>query len=101
MATRTWNNVLQHLRTAVAPVREEMTDAGLLESVVHHGDREALAALVHRHGPLVWSVCRRLLRKPQDAEDAFQATFLVLVRKAATIRHQERCAHWLYRVAYQ
>jgi RNA polymerase sigma factor (sigma-70 family) len=101
MATRPWNNLVQHLRTTVLPVRDEATDSELLESFVQHGDSEALAVLVHRHGPLVWSVCRRLLRNPQDAEDAFQATFLVLVRKAATIRHKERCAHWLYRVAYQ
>jgi RNA polymerase sigma factor (sigma-70 family) len=101
MVTRPWNSLVQHLRTAVLPTRDEATDADLLESFVQHGHSETLAALVQRHGPLVWSVCRRLLRKPQDAEDAFQATFLVLVRKATTIRHRERCAHWLYRVAYQ
>jgi RNA polymerase sigma factor (sigma-70 family) len=101
MATGPWNSIVQQLRTAVLPVHDEITDADLLESFVLHRNPDALAVLVHRHGPLVWNVCRRLLRKPQDAEDAFQATFLVLVRKAATIRHKERCAHWLYRVAYQ
>jgi RNA polymerase sigma factor (sigma-70 family) len=101
MATGPWNSIVQHLRTVALPVRDEITDADLLESFVLQGNPEALTALVQRHGPLVWNVCRRLLRKPQDAEDAFQATFLVLVRKATTIRCRERCAHWLYRVAYQ
>jgi DNA-directed RNA polymerase specialized sigma24 family protein len=97
----TWNHLIECLRTAVQPVRDQITDGELLESFVQHRYPEALAELVHRHGSLVWGVCRRLLRQPQDAEDAFQATFLVLVRKAATIRQQERVAHWLYRVAYQ
>lgn len=101
MATRPWNNFLHYLRSAVRPVRDETTDGALLESFLLRGDRESLGKLIHRHGPLVWGVCRRVLRHAQDAEDAFQATFLVLVRKASTIRHKECCAHWLYGVAYQ
>src|SRR5262249_24070581 len=60
----------------------------------------ALAALVQRHGPMVWGVCRRLLTH-HDAEDAFQATFVVLVRKAPTIAPRELVGNWLYGVAHQ
>src|SRR5262249_21387597 len=61
----------------------------------------ALAILVQRHGPMVWGVCRRILRNHHDAEDAFQATFLVLMCKAAAIAVRELVGNWLYRVAYQ
>src|SRR5262249_22929983 len=59
----------------------------------------AFEALVVRHGPMVWGVCRRTLRDPNDAEDAFQATFLVLARKAPSIAHRELVANWLFAVA--
>jgi RNA polymerase sigma factor (sigma-70 family) len=78
-----------------------MTDGQLLHAFVRLRDQDALAALVHRHGPMVWGVCRRLLRSHQDAEDAFQATFLVLVHKAAAVRDKETVANWLYGVAHQ
>jgi len=61
----------------------------------------AFAALMERHGPLVWRVCRSLARDPEDAEDAFQATFLVLVRKARSLRIRETLGPWLYAVAYR
>jgi len=67
------------------------------------GDKEdtAFSTLVERHGPLVFGVCRRILNDANDAEDAFQSTFLVLVRKGATLRDPERLASWLYGVAYR
>src|SRR5262245_54780486 len=83
-------------------VREsDQTDRQLLEAYVLHRDEAALEALVCRHGPMVWGVCRRLLFDHHDAEDAFQATFLVLVRKAASIASRELVANWLYGVAHQ
>ena len=78
-----------------------MTDARLLESFVARRDEAAFAALVQRHGPMVLGTCRRVLRDPHDAEDAFQAAFLVLVRKADSIRRRELLGNWLYGVAYR
>src|SRR5262245_5156214 len=102
MATSPLSEVIQHLRRAVL-LREGagLTDGQLLDDYVRHGNTAALATLVGRHGPMVWGVCRRLLRNCQDAEDAFQATFLVLVRKANSITRRELLANWLYRVAHQ
>src|SRR5579883_1122887 len=76
-----------------------LTDADLLGRFVHRRDEVAFEALVHRHGPMVLGVCRRILRHEQDAEDAFQATFLVLVRKAASLRSPQTLGNWLYGVA--
>jgi RNA polymerase sigma factor (sigma-70 family) len=80
---------------------EEQTDGQLLHCFVRSRDDAALEALVRRHGPMVWSVCSRSLANHHDAEDAFQATFLVLARKAASIRSPELLANWLYGVALQ
>src|SRR6516164_1569915 len=100
MATSQMNRVIQHLRSVVGD-GAEMTDERLLEDYISHRDNVAFAALVRRHGPMVWGVCRRVLRNHHDAEDAFQATFLVLVRKAASISSRELLANWLYGVAHQ
>ncbi len=79
-----------------------LTDAQLLELFLT-GQRDeaedAFAALVHRHGSMVLGVCRRMLRDPDDAEDAFQATFFILARRAASIGRREQLASWLYGVA--
>ncbi len=77
------------------------SDGDLLRRFVGERDDGALAVLVRRHGPMVWGVCRRLLRSHHDAEDAFQATFLVLVQKAATVREQDLVGNFLYGVAHQ
>jgi RNA polymerase sigma factor (sigma-70 family) len=76
-----------------------LTDGQLLDRFANRRDEEAFAQLVHRHGPLVLGVCRQMLRQEQDAEDAFQATFLVLSRKAGSIRRAEALPNWLYGVA--
>jgi RNA polymerase sigma factor (sigma-70 family) len=78
-----------------------LSDRQLLEDFVSRGDSAALATLVYRHGPMVWGVCRRVLSNHHDAEDAFQATFLVLVRRAASIASRELIANWLYGVAHR
>jgi RNA polymerase sigma factor (sigma-70 family) len=102
MATSQMSEVIEHLRRTVL-LRDGagLTDGQLLEDYLSRRDRAALAALVRRHGPMVWGVCRRVLRSYEDAEDAFQATFLVLVRKAASIVPREMVANWLYGVAHQ
>jgi len=74
-------------------------DRDLLRAFVDRADVVAFAELVNRHGPLVLGACRRLLADTPDAEDAFQATFLILARKAGTIRRPERLGAWLYGVA--
>jgi RNA polymerase sigma factor (sigma-70 family) len=76
-----------------------MTDGQLLERFVRHRDEAAFEVLVHRHGPMIWRVCRQLLGNSQDCEDACQATFLVLIRKAGSIGRRELLGNWLYGVA--
>jgi RNA polymerase sigma factor (sigma-70 family) len=78
-----------------------LTDKQLLEHFIEHRDEAAFAALVRRHGPLVWGVCLRVIRHHHDAEDAFQATFLVLAQKATSVKPREMVANWLYGVAHR
>src|SRR5262245_29997607 len=74
-------------------------DRQLLEQFVFHRDESAFAELIARHGPMVLGVCRRVLRHAHDAEDAFQATFLLLARKAASLQQPELLGPWLHGVA--
>jgi RNA polymerase sigma factor (sigma-70 family) len=100
MPANPMNAVIQHLRQTVLLYEgAEWTDGQLLRSYIERRDEAAFAAIVKRHGPMVWGVCCRLLRSHHDAEDAFQATFLVLVRKATAIVPRELLANWLYGVA--
>jgi len=102
MATNQLTRVIHNLREATLPHDDACrTDGQLLECYIRSREETAFARLVHRHGPMVWGVCRRVLRSHQDAEDAFQATFLILVRKAASIVSKELVANWLYGVAHQ
>jgi RNA polymerase sigma factor (sigma-70 family) len=94
------NSAVRYVRrAALRSVGAGMTDGRLLSLFVHQRDEAAFETLVRRHGPMVIGVCRRVLRDGADADDAFQATFLVLARKAATIRDRARLANWLYGVA--
>jgi RNA polymerase sigma factor (sigma-70 family) len=102
MATSQRSKVLQHLRrAALLQDGAGLTDAQLLEEYISRRDEAAVEALVRRHGPMVWGVCRRVLGNYCDAEDAFQAAFLVFVRKAASIASPQLLANWLYGVAHQ
>src|SRR5262249_52234661 len=94
--------VLRELRCAVwSHGAAELSDVQLLQCFVNDGEDAAFAALVKRHGPLVWGVCRRILQHAHDAEDAFQATFFVLARKAGSLSRPEMLSSWLYGVAYR
>src|SRR6476660_1778580 len=74
----------------------EQSDTILLGRFAEDRDESAFATLVHRHGPLVMGVCRRILDNPADVDDAFQGTFMVLVRKAGSLRKPELLGNWLY-----
>jgi len=96
------HTVCRHLRRlASAQSVGGLSDAQLVERFVATGDEAAFEVLVWRHGAMVLGLCRRLLRHEQDAEDAFQATFLALVRKASNIGKRESVGSWLYKVAYR
>ncbi len=101
MAVSQIEPIIKHLRTVA--LRQDgagVTDGQLLETFVTTQDAGAFEALVRRHGPMVWGACHRLLRNQHDAEDAFQATFLVLARKAASVSPREMVGNWLYGVAH-
>ncbi len=91
---------LRHLNGARTP-SDATPDRELLAAFIARRDGSAFATLVHRHGPMVLGVCRRMLGHHQDAEDAFQATFLVLARRATSVTPRGAVANWLYGVAYR
>jgi RNA polymerase sigma factor (sigma-70 family) len=102
MANLPLHTVVCHLRRVIGPpAGPTPTDAELLERFVRERDAAAFELLVWRHQRLVFGVCRRVLRDVTDAEDAFQATFLALVRKAGTISKRQALAGWLYQVAHR
>lgn len=93
--------VLRHIRLLIGS-RDDCprSDGQLLQQFVEGRDESAFAELVGRHGPMVLGVCRRVLGDPHDADDAFQATFLILTRKARSLRQWGSLGNWLYTVAY-
>ena len=102
MAIETLGAALRQIRRLFAEgVISGLPDRRLLDLFIEERDGDAFEVLVARHGPMVLSVCRGILRKPGDVEDAFQATFLVLVKKAATIRGRQALGGWLYQVAHR
>lgn len=101
MASAQLNTIVAQIERLAPDRTAEIPDGDLLRRFAGLHEEAAFAALVERHGSLVWNVCRRVLPNRHDVEDAFQATFLVLARKAATLRWQPTVANWLYEVAYR
>ncbi|HYT90950.1 MAG TPA: sigma-70 family RNA polymerase sigma factor, partial [Gemmataceae bacterium] len=102
MANRQVGAILHHLSKLVdKETATQLTDGQLLQRFSAHRDEDAFAALMQRHSGLVYGVCRHILHQEQDAEDAFQSTFLVLARQAGSIRRQTAVGSWLYQVAFR
>src|SRR5262249_33522456 len=102
MANAPPQTVLGQIRRMVhAKAHEDTSDRELLERFRAHREEAAFVALLRRHGPMVLHVCRRIRGNEQDAEDVFQATFLLLARKADSIRKRESVASWLHGVAHR
>lgn len=94
--------VLRRMRSLMArSAMGLLTDDALLERFLNSTDEAAFEVLLWRHGPMVLSLCRRILRQAQDAEEAFQSTFLILSRKARSIGKRQSVGSWLYKVAYR
>ena len=101
-ATAQTQPILRHIRSLLmAAPYDQLADAELLTKFLANRDEMAFTALYRRYGRLVWSICGRILRSEQDREDAFQATFFLLARKADTIRRSSSVGSWLYGVAYR
>src|SRR4051812_14568983 len=102
MTASPMNTLIQLLRrTALLGREAALTDGQLLDAFVNRRENEALEALVQRYAHMFWGVCLRVLGDHHDAEDAFQATFLVFVRKAGSIYPRGQVVNWLYGVAHQ
>jgi RNA polymerase sigma factor (sigma-70 family) len=95
------DRLIRMLYSAAGGERQVVSDGALLERFIAARDEAAFELIVRRHGPMVLGVCERVLRHRQDAEDASQATFLVLAHKAASVRPREAVGDWLYGVAYR
>ena len=101
MANGQLSGVLRYIRQLVGTgASGDRTDGQLLDAFARNSDPNAFDALVRRYASLVWGACRRILRDEHEAEDAFQGTFLVLVRKAPVLDRRGSLANWLYTVAY-
>src|SRR5437016_265545 len=100
MTTRSVNEFLEHLHS-LGQKPEDASDSELLDRFVRLREATAIEAIVRRYAPMVWGVCRRRVASTHDAEDAFQATFLVLVRRAGIVRPRGLLANWLHGVALQ
>src|SRR5437016_1128893 len=102
MATSTLEPVLQHIRRLCDGANaDQLVDGQLLERFATKHDQIAFEALLRRHGPLVLGVCRRVLHDSHTADDVFQATFLMLVRKARSLDRRSSLAGWLSTVAFR
>ncbi len=102
MAKGQLSSVFQRLRQIIdRSGTDDLTDGELLRRFAAQRDEAVFAAILERHGPMVLGVCRRILSRAHDIEDAFQATFLVLIRKARTLRQPELLSNWLHGVAYR
>src|SRR4051794_6798780 len=99
MSTANVGAFIHHVRSLALKNAVGTSDGALLDAFLVNRDEAAFEALVRRHGPMVLAVCRRALKNHHDAEDAFQATFLVLIRKARSIARPGLLANWLYGVA--
>lgn len=95
------SDVIRYIRRIASTEDNGRTDRELLAAFATRNDHAAFTMLVKRHGPMVMGICRRVLHHLHDAEDAFQATFLLLARQSASIRKQESLASWLHGVAYR
>ncbi len=102
MVGHTSYGMIQRLHNLLARAEgDEQSDRDLLSRFADQADADAFAAIVRRHGPMVLGICRRLLDDWADADDAFQATFAILIRKAASLSHPQQLAGWLFQVAYR
>src|SRR5579862_2319262 len=102
MASATDNPILQMIRRLAEDHRlKNLPDHELLRRFINAGDKQAIDCLLRRHGSMVLSVCRNVAGNDADAEDALQATFLILAQKAKSVRNRSSVASWLYGVAYR